>query len=350
MEKNISRRTAIKKMGTAVAGAMALGIVSSESEENALRAMPVPAAPQNRDSSRNSPVTIFTNNSDQITRAYYDSLLVESRYLNSVLPDTSLTLFGQKFDTPVMTAALSHLDGNVPDGMCVYARGAQMSNAVHWMGMGEDSELERVTATGARTIKVIKPHADNNEIFRRIEHAVKHGCLAVAMDIDHSFSSRGQYDNVEGHPMKAKTTEEIASFVKASKIPFIVKGVMSPYDAECCMKAGVGGIMVSHHHGMMDYSCPPPMVLPEILKVVGKKIPVFVDCGIQSGMDVYKSLALGATAVSVGRHLMSLLQQGSEAISRRIDGMTAELAGVMARTGVPDLSKMDPSVLHRRTF
>lgn len=349
MEKNITRRTALKRMGTAAAGVAALGMISAEAGENA-NAAPLPAPAPQDSSSQGGPVTIFTNNSDQITRAYYDSLLVETRYIDAVLPDTSMTLFGHKFATPVMTAALSHLDGTAPDGMCVYARGALMSNAVHWMGMGEDSELERVTATGAKTVKTIKPHADNNEIFRRIEHAVKHGCFAVAMDIDHSFSSNGGYDIVTGLPMKSKTTAEIASFVKACKVPFIVKGVMSPHDAECCLKAGVGAILVSHHHGLMDYSCPPPMVLPEILKVVGKKIPVFVDCGIQSGMDVYKALALGATAVCVGRHLMPLVQQGSEAVSRRINGLTAELSGVMARTGIADLSKMDPSVLHKRTF
>ena len=77
---------------------------------------------------------------------------------------------------------------------------------------------------------------------------------------------------------------------------------------------------------------------------------MFVDCGIESGMDAYKCLALGATAVSVGRHLMPLLKNGAEAVSQRIDEMTAELAGVMARTGVSDLDHMDPTVIHRRAF
>jgi isopentenyl diphosphate isomerase/L-lactate dehydrogenase-like FMN-dependent dehydrogenase len=77
---------------------------------------------------------------------------------------------------------------------------------------------------------------------------------------------------------------------------------------------------------------------------------VFVDCGIESGMDVYKCLALGASAVSVGRHLMPLLKSGLEAVAARIREMTAELAGVMARTGVASLDKMDPTVIHTRNF
>ena len=75
-----------------------------------------------------------------------------------------------------------------------------------------------------------------------------------------------------------------------------------------------------------------------------------VDCGIVSGMDAYKCLALGAKAVSVGRHLMPLLKQGPDAVANRINEMTAELATVMARTGVRTLDAMDASVIHRRTF
>jgi len=67
-------------------------------------------------------------------------------------------------------------------------------------------------------------------------------------------------------------------------------------------------------------------------------------------MDAYKCLVLGATAVSVGRHLMPLLKNGAEAVASRIDEMTAELASVMARTGVSSLENMDSSIIHRRTF
>lgn len=293
---------------------------------------------------------MYSKDSDKITRDYFDSLLIETRYLDSVIPDTSFELFGHKFPTPVMTAALSHLSNTAPDGMNVYARGAAESNAVHWMGMGEDAELEAVVATGARTIRIIKPHADNREVLRKIEHAVRCGCMAVGMDIDHSFQANGQYDNVMGLPMKAKSTQELCDFVQAAGVPFVVKGVMSPKDAEKCVKAGAAGIVVSHHHGMTDYSCPPLMVLPDILKVTAGRIPVFVDCGFASGMDVYKALALGACAVSVGRHLMPLLKDGSHAVSARINSMTAELAGIMARTGVCDLKHFDPSVIHFRHF
>ena len=291
----------------------------------------------------------YTSNPDQITRDYFDSLLLETRYIDSDIPSTRMTLFGEEFDTPIMTAALSHLH-NPEDGMAVYAKGAALAGAAHWVGMGSDEELEGILATGARSIKIIKPHADNREVFRKIEHAVSAGCFAVGMDTDHAFNSDGGYDDVFGLPMRPKSASELAEFVQAARVPFIVKGVLSPRDAEKCVKAGCAGLVVSHHHGMVQYSVPPLMVLPEIVSAVGGEIPVFVDCGIESGMDAYKCLALGAKAVSVGRHLMPLLKDGPEAVAARISEMTAELAGIMARTGVKSLDEMDPTVIHRRTF
>ena len=289
----------------------------------------------------------LTSNSDKITRDYFDSLLLETRYLDSGIPSTKMELFGMTFDTPIMTAALSHLGNTAKNGMKIYAEAAAKCNAVHWVGMGPDEELEDIISTGAKTIKIIKPHEDNKEVFRKIEHAVKSGCFAVGMDIDHSFNSSGGYDNVLGLPMKAKSSAELADFVQAAGIPFIVKGVLSPRDAEKCLKAGCAGLVISHHHNMMPYSVAPLMVIQDILDAVQNEIPVFVDCGIESGMDAYKCLALGATAVSVGRHLMPLLKKGSDAVANRIKEMNDELAGVMARTGVLSLDKMDKTVIHK---
>ena len=114
------------------------------------------------------------------------------------------------------------------------------------------------------------------------------------------------------------------------------------------MEAGAQGIVVSHHHGIMEYACPPLMILPDILKVVDGQIPVFVDCGIVSGMDAFKALALGAAAVSVGRALIQpLADQGAEGICGKLNQMNDELKGIMARTGCYDLQHMDKSVIRQ---
>lgn len=286
--------------------------------------------------------------SDRITRSYLDSLLVEMRHIDGRKPDTSLELFGEHFATPVMTAALSHMDHLCEHGMAELARGAYMAGAVNWAGMGSREELEEITATGARTIKIIKPYRDNDMILDRIAHARKCGVLAVGMDVDHAFDSSGEYDNVLGYEMAPKSVEEIREFVDAAgELPFVVKGVLSERDAYKCLKAGVKGIVVSHHHGILEYALPPLKILPDIVKVTAGEIPVFVDCGIVSGMDVFKALALGASAVSVGRVLSTPLKDGAgEGVRDKLLALTRELKGVMAKTGCYDLAHMDAAVIH----
>lgn len=346
-DSKLSRRTFVR-MSTAGVAAMSLpAMVSARSVSSP--ETPASAPQQQGGASQNIIPAWRPGDADSFTRYYFDSLMLEARYLDSDTPSTKLELFGETFDTPIMTAALSHLN-NPQNGMLIYAQAAAACKAVHWMGMGEDKELEDIIATGARTIKIIKPHADNNEVFRRIRHAVGAGCLAVGMDIDHSFNTTGGYDVVLGLPMKPKTTDEIKSFVKASGVPFIIKGVLSVSDARKCLEAGVAGIVISHHGGHVPYSVPPLMVLEEIADVVKGRMKIFVDCGVVSGMDAYKCLALGADAVSVGRHLMPFLSDGADATARRIKAMTAELARAMAVTGVTSLDKMDPSVIHRTLF
>jgi isopentenyl diphosphate isomerase/L-lactate dehydrogenase-like FMN-dependent dehydrogenase len=286
---------------------------------------------------------------NQITRDYFDKLLIEMRHLDAVLPTTKMELYGESFATPVMTAALSHLDNCRPGGAVEMARGVLKANAVMWTGMGDEEELEAITKTGARTVKIIKPHLNNDVIYKKMAHAEKCGALAVGMDIDHAFGGRGKYDTVLGLPMVPKTLDEIKTFVKATRLPFIIKGVLSVRDAIKCAEAGVKGIVVSHHHGILDYAVPPLMVLPGIVKALGGSMPIFVDCGILSGIDAFKALALGATAVCVGRALMDPLRDdGAEGVRKKINDMTEELAGAMARTCSPDIANIDPAVILMR--
>ena len=290
------------------------------------------------------------SDSNQITRDYFDSLLIETRYINSTLPTVNTKFLGYEFDTPIMTAALSHLHNVCENGMTEHANAAAKSNAACFVGMGEDKELEDMLSTGAKIIKIIKPHEDNNVIFHKIEHAVQNGAIAVGMDIDHAFSGCGTYDNVYGLPMKSKSFEEMKEFINYSKVPFVVKGVLSVHDALLCADARAKAIIVSHHHGIMPYSVPPLMVLPEIVKAVGNSVEIIVDCGIESGIDAFKALALGANGVCVGRNLMNALKDGSDAMSARINEITNELKSIMARTGATCISDIDNTVIHRRNF
>ncbi|MBQ7774416.1 MAG: alpha-hydroxy-acid oxidizing protein [Lachnospiraceae bacterium] len=296
--------------------------------------------------SRNNPAS-----SKEITRDYFDSLLVEMRLMDSVVPNAELTLYGRQFQTPIMTAALSHIGTfhpDMPSGMVQYAQGAAMAGAVHWIGMGSDEEFEAVVAAGAPTIRIIKPYADEEKIFQQIRVAERCGALAVGMDIDHMFDLKGEPDVCVGEQMAVKSSADLRRYIEATKLPFIIKGVLSVQDALKCAEIGAQGIVVSRHGGRLNYAVPPLYVLPDIVKAVGDRMSVFVDCGICSGMDAYKALALGATAVSVGVHLIPYIRQGgAEAVAGRIQDMTEELRGVMAYTGVQSMQTFDATVIHR---
>ncbi len=289
--------------------------------------------------------------SKEITRAYFDSLLLEMRLMDSDVPNTELELYGRRFATPIMTAALSHLGTfhpDMPNGMVKYAEGAAKANAVHWIGMGSNEEFEAVVATGAATIRIIKPYADEEKIYEQIRCAEQAGALAVGMDIDHMFDLKGNQDICVGETMAIKSSADLRKYVESTKLPFIIKGVLSVHDAIKCAEIGVKGIVVSHHGGRLNYAVPPLYVLPDIVKAVGDKMPIFVDCGICSGMDAYKALALGATAVSIGGHLIPYISKGgADAVTSRIQEMTDELKGAMAYTGVKTMKDFDATVIHR---
>ena len=132
-------------------------------------------------------------------------------------------------------------------------------------------------------------------------------------------------------------------------LPFIVKGVLSVSDAMKCLAAGAAGIVVSHHHGRLAYAVPPLQILPEIVKAIDGHMKIFVDCCIESGVDAYKALALGADAVCVGQALIpDLKESGHQGVTDKINKLTDELKYAMAYTGVKSMDAFDSSVIWHR--
>lgn len=182
-----------------------------------------------------------------ITRAYFDEILIEMRHMDAVTPDTTLTLYGETFRTPIMMAALSHIkgQGGKGDGMVEMAEGARLAGAVNWAGMGEESQFAAICEKNKRSIKIIKPYDDEDMVLRRIDQAEALGALAVGMDLDHSFGGNGKPDVVLGLPMRPRTQKDIESYVKRTKLPFIIKGVLS-----CGGRAQVPGRGRAGHRGL----------------------------------------------------------------------------------------------------
>ncbi len=287
------------------------------------------------------------------TREYLDSIFVEERLIDSVIPSQKFELYGESFSTPIMTPAFSHLKTFVQErknGMYEYSKAAEQINAVNWVGMCENEEFKEILESGAKTIRIIKPYADRDKIFSQIACANECGALAVGMDIDHIFGTDGNCDCVMGERMACQSMKEIREYVEAANLPFIIKGVLSVRDAIKCAEVGVQGIVVSHHHGRLPFAVPPLVVLPEIAKTLKayQKVKVFVDCGIDSGYDAFKALALGADAVSVGRVLMPELAKGGiDGVKNYINMMKEQLAYTMAFCGCSTIEEINSSVLYQ---
>lgn len=286
----------------------------------------------------------LSGDSIAINRRYLDHLLVEGRIVGAEHPTARVHILGRTFDTPVMTAALSHLKPGIP----ALAEAARLAGAACCIGMGGCEEMKEALATGAGIIKIIKPYAAEEEIMSRLACAEENGALAVGMDVEHAVNVTDDRDSVVlGLPMKLPSLDDLKRFVRAARLPFLVKGALSVRDAEVCRDLGCAGVILSHHNGLLRWAVPPAMMAREIRRRLGKDFLVIVDGGIQDGFDAFKALALGADAVSVGRPLMEPLASGGpEAAAAVLRRMTDELKAMMVRTGSPDPEHIDPSVIH----
>lgn len=284
-------------------------------------------------------------------RRYLDELLVEMRIIDAKEADLTLNLFGETFSSPIMMPAFSHLNkvgitGRTP--MQEYAAAAKEMNLVNWVGMEPDEEYESIADIGARTVRIIKPFMDHDEILKQIAFAKAHHALAVGVDIDHVFGKNGKYDVVDGIELGPVTLDDLKQYVAAAgDTPFIAKGVLSVHDAIKCQQAGCAGIFISHHHGRLPFGIPPLMALQEIRKALPKtKMKMFADCSIETGYDAFKALALGADAVSVGRGILpGLLKEGKDGVIKKVKRMNEELSEMMGYTGTADLTHMNSSVI-----
>lgn len=285
-----------------------------------------------------------------MTRQYLDSILIEERLIDSVKADTTFKLWGKEFSTPIMTPAFSHFKAfgeGRENGLIEYSRAMKQLNGVNWIGMGENDAIGEVLATGATTIRIVKPYKDRAKIIDQMLYAKENGAFAIGMDIDHIFGDNGKYDVCVGEEMTCQTLDDIKEFVGLTDLPFVIKGVLSVSDALKCKEAGVSGIVVSHHHGRMPYAIPPLMVLPKIKEALkDTDMKIFVDCAIDTGADAFKAIALGADAVSVGRAVIpSLEKDGVAGVAKYVEGMNNELKYLMGFTGAAKLSDITADVL-----
>jgi isopentenyl diphosphate isomerase/L-lactate dehydrogenase-like FMN-dependent dehydrogenase len=289
------------------------------------------------------------SDANKINERYMDSILIEERLIDSVAADTASDFLGKKFSMPVFTPAFSHLGKHGGRDLTMleeYSVAAKELNILNFVGMMENDMFEKIIATGADTVRIVKPYADKGKVQDQIQFAESAGAFGVGVDIDHIFGSSG-YDVCMGEKMAAQTLDMLRSYAESTKLPFFIKGVLSVRDAVKSAEIGAKAIIVSHHHGRMPYAAPPMMVLPDIKKALaGSDVKIIVDCGIASGADVFKALALGADAAAIGRAMLpSLEEKGIDGVKRFFTEVSQELRYIMSFTGFSDVGSVDDSVL-----
>ena len=138
------------------------------------------------------------------------------------------------------------------------------------------------------------------------------------------------------------TMKEITWLRSVWKGPIIVKGIQSVDDAKAVAKLGVQGIILSNHGGrQFDRGQVPLEILPEVVKAIGKKVEIYIDGGIMSGLDALGAIALGAKAVFIGRaYLYGAMANGEAGVEQVIEIMRREFENGMALSGATNIAEV----------
>lgn len=266
-------------------------------------------------------------------------------------PETKIELFGMTLSMPIIPAPITGISYNVGGALTeeafteIWTKGALSAGTIAMTGDGADptmfdSGCKAIRQVNGKGVAIIKPRAQE-EIIKRIRIAEEAGAIAVGIDIDGAGLVTMA---LKGQPVSPKSPKEIEELVKATKLPFIVKGLMTAKDAKICQDCGVSAIVVSNHGGrVLDHTLGTATVLPTIVGALDKKMKVLADGGIRSGVDVLKMLALGADCVLIGRPLiMAAFGGGVEGIDFMLKKYKSELVNAMLLTGNQNVSKISP--------
>ncbi len=154
-----------------------------------------------------------------------------------------------------------------------------------------------------------------------------------------------KFINIYSRP--SLTWDDLAFLRTQTKLPVVLKGVLHPDDARKAIDYGMDGIIVSNHGGrQVDGSIASIRALPAIAEVVNQQIPILLDSGIRGGADMFKALALGATAVCLGRPYVYALALGGEAgVMAFYKNMMADFELTMGLAGCRSIAEINPNAL-----
>jgi len=317
-------------------------------------------------------------------RADFDNIAIRPHFLRNDVSkiDTSITLFGKQLKQPIYLTVTGGKNCFVPNGERESALAARTADSMMIMSGGVGDLLS--SGKGPRVWWQYTTAAEfrsKSQMAAFAEKLEDQGCSAISVTVDIyvvSHRERSMHNGLvrnwcqaNGVPRDAKgeliykpgdvlwtageapqprpfptpTWDTLKQLREASKLPVVVKGVLTAEDTELAVKHGLSGIIVSNHGArQLDQTGSTIRALPECVHAAGGKIPVLVDGGFRRGTDIFKALALGATAIGVGRpYLWGLAAFGQRGVVQVMNILQSELATDMGMAGTGKISEIDRS-------
>jgi 4-hydroxymandelate oxidase len=298
--------------------------------------------------------------------------------------DTSVELFGQRQSSPIFLAPCGsqrafHSQGEVATARAARAAGAQMilstvtSTYVQdvvreyqqplWYQLYPTNDWEitrqligRAQDAGCPVLVLTadSPTVSNREMQHRWNKANPQCRACHGPDIQSNLREHAMFTGLDISRVRSYvypyTWPLIERIRQTTRMELVVKGVVTAEDAQLCVKNGVDGIIVSNHGGRQEESLLSTIeALPEVVAAVNGKIPVLIDSGFRRGTDVFKALALGASAVCIGRpYLWGLGAFGQPGVERVHQLLQAELVTTMKLAGTTSIPAITPDYVRRR--
>ena len=300
--------------------------------------------------------------------------------------DMSVTLFGTKWETPIILCPVGNQGAFHPEGEVVVARAAKAKRHIQTLSTVSNRSIEDVAAArGGPVWHQLYRYADWNMTLAMIRRAEAAGSPVMAFTVDDQGGSNreivakvrrqnadfcstchtldpkelageGEYRGMGaknpmrmtkplGPPMLDKGTptwDYVKRLKDATSMKLLIKGISTGEDAALAMEHGADGVWVSNHGGRAENSGRSTVeCIPEVVAGVAGRGPVIVDSGFRRGGDIFKALALGATAVGVGRpYVWGLAAFGQEGVEAALNILTTELKMVMQQMGAPTLKSI----------
>jgi 4-hydroxymandelate oxidase len=283
---------------------------------------------------------------DRIT--FRPRMMVDSSHL-----DLATELLGQSMFAPILVGPASFQQKIHPEGELAMVRGASAAKAMVVLSSLSSHPLEKIAAEAKTPLWYqVFPGPDVNAVRASAQQAVKLGCKVICITVGTPYEIAAAAPLTDpsklaalGNP--ALDWSVIDQLRQGLGAPVVLKGIMSPEEADVAVKRGIQGIVVSNYGGRFLHGLASPIaMLPSIADAVGGRIPVLIDGGFRRGTDVLKALILGAQAVLLTRPpLWGLAAYGAAGVQAVMEMAQSELARNAAMVGAPNLRALNRNMV-----